>query len=310
MFRILPFHSNPSLFIMVTARTNDACVEGFCPITRLRFLYSDVSETAALLNEQHNSDQAAAEILGRALAGIALVGIDLGEQDEMISMHTETAGPIGGYLVEMTGRGELRGYAYARRLPPPENNEPISPYGPMARVKMTRSHESGSIRSQMAFNVMPAGERDILMEFYNSTLQIPTQVCLHAHVFDGHLESVRALAVQRMPDGRKSDFARISALFKDGTVQEQLEFDASTATLREIFSLPELTTGPTRALRMGCTCSQASVDAAYASTPKDVLQGIARTGRNETFRCHLCGQTYTLTHEQIADFANQATPSE
>ena len=295
---------------MVTARTNDACVEGFCPITRLRFLYADVSETAAILHEQHGSDLPTAEILGRALAGIALVGIDLGEQDEMISMHAETTGPIGGYLVEMTGRGELRGYTYAKKLLSPENNESVSPYGPMARVKMTRTHESGKIRSQMAFNVMPAGEHDILTEFYNSTLQIPTQVCLHARTFEGHLESVRALAVQRMPDGRKSDFARVSALFKDGSVQEQLEFDASTATLREIFALPELTTGPTRALRMGCTCSQATVEAAYANYQKPVLQGMARMGRNETFSCHLCGQAYTVTHTKLAELADREEPLE
>lgn len=290
---------------MVTARTNDACVEGFCPTTRLRFLYSDVSETAARLQEQHGSDQHAAEILGRALAGIALIGIDLGEQDEMISMHAETPGPIGGYLVEMTGRGELRGYTYATKLPPPANSENASPYGSMARVKMTRTHESGRIRSQMAFNVVPAGEHDILMEFYNATLQIPTQVCLNAQVFDGRLENVRALAVQCMPDGRKSVFARISERFKDGTVQQQLEFDASTATLRELFSLPELTTGPTRALQMGCTCSQATVNAAYATYPKSVLQGMAQTGRDETFRCHLCGQTYTVSHEKLDQLANQ-----
>lgn len=292
---------------MVIARTNDACVEGFCPITRLRFLYSDVSETAATLQEQHGSDQVSAKILGRALAGIALIGIDLGEQDEMISMHAETAGPIGGYLVEMTGRGELRGYTYTKQLPVPKNNEEsFSPYGPMARVKMTRTHESGQIRSQMSFNVMPASERDILTEFYNATLQIPTQICLSAHIFDGRLESVRALAVQRMPDGRNSDFARVSARFKDGTVQEQLEVDPSSENFREIFSLPELTTGPTRALRMGCTCSQATVEAAYANMSKLTLLGMERTGRDEAFCCHLCGQTYTLTHAKIADLANKA----
>lgn len=290
---------------MVTARTNDACVEGFCPVTRLRFLYSDVSETAARLQEQHGSDQTVAEILGRALAGIALIGIDLGEQDEMISMHAETSGPIGGYLVEMTGRGELRGYTYSTELSPAKNNEVTVPYGPMARVKMTRTHESGRIRSQMTFNAMPAKERDILLEFYNATLQIPTQVCLNAQHFGGRLENVRALAMQRMPDGRKSDFKRISELFKNGAVQEQLEFDASSATLREVFALPELTTGPTRALQMGCTCSQAVVETAYANYPKRVLHGMARTGRDEVFRCHLCGQTYILNHDKLVELANR-----
>ena len=62
---------------MVVARTNDACVEGFCPHTRLRFLYSDVSETAARLQVQHGNCLASGSVLARALAGIALVGIEM-----------------------------------------------------------------------------------------------------------------------------------------------------------------------------------------------------------------------------------------
>ncbi len=298
---------------MVTARTNDACVEGFCPVTRLRFLFSDVSETADILQEQQGCDATAADILGRALAGIALIGIDLGEQDEMISLHAETDGPIGGYLVEMTGRGELRGYTYSKSIAPAPGTDPgheanpgPSPYGPVARVKMTRTHESGRIRSQMAFNVTPATEHDILMEFYNATLQIPTHVCLLAHAYEGRADRVRALAVQRMPDGQKADFTRISGLFKDGTVQEQLEYDASVDTLREIFGLPELTTGPTRALRFGCTCSASIVEAAYADTPAPVLRAKVRIGNPERFQCHLCGRSYLISVEKLAAFADRA----
>lgn len=293
---------------MVTARTNDACVEGFCPNSRLRFLYSDVSETAAILQQQHEASLISASVLSRALAGIALIGIDLGEQEETLSLQAETDGRIGGYLVEMTGRGELRGYTYANSIfpiaePSTESNEP---YGSVARVKVTRTHESGRIRSQMAFSVTPASEQDILMEFYNSTLQIPTQVCLCATSFDNRIERVRALAVQQMPDGRKSEFKRITNLFKDGTVAEQLEFDASVGTLREIFNLPELTTGPTRALRFGCTCSLAVAESSFSSRSQQELNGLLRAGTSQPFRCHLCGKVYTLPIEKIAELAIQA----
>lgn len=297
---------------MVIARTNDACVEGFCPNSRLRFLYSDVSETAATLQRQHQLEFPAASILSRALAGIALIGIDLGEQEETISLHTETDGRIGGYLVEMTGHGELRGYTYSKIISPPADSSSTDanePYGPIARVKVTRTHESGRIRSQMAFSVTPASEQEILMEFYNATLQIPTQVCIRATAFDNRIERVRALAVQQMPDGHKSDFKRIAGLFKDGTVAEQLEFDASVATLREIFNLPELTTGPTRALRFGCTCSQSVAEASFASRAKLELDGMLRTGNAQQFRCHLCGRVYTLPLDQIAEFASRASTS-
>lgn len=182
---------------MVVARTNDACVEGFCPHTRLRFLYSDVSETAARLQVQHGNCLASGSVLARALAGIALVGIDLGEQDETISMHAEVNGRVGGFFAEMTGRGELRGYTHNTdfdALPPPEPDIP-DPCGTVARVKLTRTHESGRVRSQMSFSVSPASEQNILVEFYNATMQIPTQVCLHAAA--AAAAAARAVAADR-----------------------------------------------------------------------------------------------------------------
>lgn len=289
---------------MVTARTNDACVEGFCPSSRLRFLYSDVSETARTLQQQHGNDLPTASVLGRALAGIALIGIDLGEQDETISLHVETDGRIGGYLVEMTGRGELRGFTYEKNLIqlPPSDPAIPDPSGLLARIKLTRTNTPGIIRSQMSFSVSPATEQAILMEFYNATLQIPTEVVLSVTTFDNRIERIRALAVQRMPDGKKSEFERIKQLFKDGTVTEQLEFDASVNTMREIFNLPELTTGPTRALRLGCTCSQAVADTTFSTRTKAELEGLVRCGKPQSFRCHFCGKVYTLTPEKIAGF--------
>ena len=290
---------------MVVARTNDACVEGFSPHSRLRFLYSDVSETAARLQAQHGNCLASASVLARALAGIALVGIDLGEQDETISLHAEVNGRVGGFFVEMTGRGELRGYTHnadLESLPPPELDVP-DPCGSFARVKLTRTHESGRVRSQMSFSVSPASEQNIFLEFYNATMQIPSQVCIQAAVFDTRVERARALAVQQMPDGRKSDFKRVSGLFADGTVAEQLEFDASVNTLREIFDLPDLTTGPTRALTFGCTCSQDVAEASFATRSKLELDGLVRMARPQTFRCHLCGRVYTLPPEKLFQLA-------
>ena len=49
---------------MVRPRTNDAAVEAFCPKTRLRFLYADVSATARHLAKAHGDSPAAAAILG------------------------------------------------------------------------------------------------------------------------------------------------------------------------------------------------------------------------------------------------------
>ena len=287
-------------------------MEGFSPALRLRFLYSDVSETAFTLQEQHGNDMQSAGVLACALAGIAIVGIDLGDQDELITLHAEMDDGVLGYLVEMSGRGRLRGYTYLKDpgAPPPpagEDGRQEDPPGPV-HVKLTRAHESGRVRSQMSFAASPPTEMTVFNELYNSSLQVPTCLRLSATFIDGRIDRARALAVQKMPDARKSHFKRVCNLFEDGTVQEQLEIDASLPTLREIFNIPDLMTGPTRALQFGCTCSQAVADRSFASRPKPELEAMARMGRNHEFRCHMCGSVYTVTHESIARFALEAKP--
>ena len=71
----------------------------------------------------------------------------------------------------------------------------------------------------------------------------------------------------------------------------------------EIFDLPDLTTGPTRALTFGCTCSQDVAEASFATRSKLELDGLVRMARPQTFRCHLCGRVYTLPPEKLFQLA-------
>lgn len=291
---------------MVIARTNDACVEGFSPQSRLRFLYADVTETAAQLQLQHESCILSSLILARLLAGIALLGVDLSDQEEILSLHAETNGAIQGFAVEMTGRGGLRGYTENKaitRNPVRPLDVPNQPYGTQGRVKITRRHLSGAIRSQMSFQVSPVSERLIFMEFYNASMQIPTEICLHASLFNNRIERARGLAVQLMPDGRKSEFRRIVPYFHDGSVQEQLEYDATVASLVDLFDLPDLMTGPTRALALQCSCSQAIAEQSFASRSPSELAALARLNQPQSFRCHLCGSQYTISPQSLQLFA-------
>ncbi len=168
----------------------------------------------------------------------------------------------------------------------------------------------GGLRSQMSFSISPASEASIFMELYNASLQIPTTISLSATTINNRIDRVRALAVQRMPDARKSDFKRISSLFTDGTVTEQLEIDASLASLREIFNIPDLMTGPTRALQFGCVCSQEAADETFSSRSIPELEGLARIGTKQEFRCHMCGRVYTITPEKIDQFLIDKTQAE
>lgn len=305
---------------MVTARTNDSCVEGFSPASRLRFLFSDVSDTARKLHGKHGCTLASATALAETLAGVALIGIDVLEQDETITMHIETDGAIGGCLAEMSGRGLLRGYAHngnvVRERPPvPESGErgkeksddaAADVWGGAVKVRVTRTGKSGKLRSQMVFSTVPSGMTNVLHELYNTSLQIPTQVCVAVTTYNNRIETARAFAVQRMPDGNSREFGRLGECFKDGTVKDLLEFDCTVTNIREVLGVHDLTTGPTRSLQFGCTCSQKKFENAASTLSAGELADLARRHTPLTCRCHLCGETYVVLEDLLSEFATRA----
>ncbi|MGI5845340.1 MAG: Hsp33 family molecular chaperone HslO [Candidatus Xenobium sp.] len=59
--------------------------------------------------ERHHALPTAADALGRALTGVALLGSSL-KYDDTLAIRIDGGGPLGGLLVEANGRGHLRGY--------------------------------------------------------------------------------------------------------------------------------------------------------------------------------------------------------
>lgn len=295
---------------MVLARTNDSCLEAFSPSKRLRFLYADVSETARRLAAAHRLSPGAARVFGKALAGLGILGVDVGDDDEILVFDADLRGPLGGFHLERDGNGHLRGAPFEADpeslLAPDEPADDAALCGRGARVKITRLGEKGgAIRSQMSFAVEPAVPEIVLAAFFNNA--IPSRVVLSATDCDGEPDRVRALALQRLPGAEDADFDRVAALFADGTVADQLAFDATLATMRDVLDLWDLKTGPTRALAFGCSCSARRVLASFAERPPAELRALAAAGAPVPFRCHLCGREYTVGPATLATLAKRRT---
>lgn len=109
---------------MVLARTNDSAVEALSPRSRIRFLYSDVSQTARRLARAHGYPLGPSRLLGKVLAGTALSGIDwIGPGDRLV-VAADCEGDADGWLAEADGVGHLRGCLHSSHFPEPPDADP------------------------------------------------------------------------------------------------------------------------------------------------------------------------------------------
>lgn len=289
---------------MVMPRTNDAVVEAFSPANGIRFIYSDVSGVARSLVAGHGVSPAAAAPFGRMVACTALMQVDFVDDDELLVVSVDVGGRFGGFLLEYDGRGYLRGGPWEKSpetLVASSGTDAGDFFGFGARVKATRVKQPGaSIRSQMSMEI--PGNRQVSPELIFSELlssAIPSRVCTSASEWNGIPDRVRALAVQRVPGGSEQAFNRICSLIDDGTAAEQLSSDPTLEAMRDVLGLPDMFSGPTRAIDFGCSCSLPRIIESLGDRSKAEIAGMVRMNRPRTFRCHLCGKTWEIQPEQI-----------
>ena len=305
---------------MVKARTNDCCIEGFAQVgdaafsdTDIRLVFSDVSETAAKLQRLHGLDRPAAAELGRAIAAVALFGVDFREQNDSIIFCAETSAPIDGWHVEISGRGALRGYLFN---PDPDYgaiSPRIPPDSAFSKARLTRVNEAGDIVAQSSFGAPAADIAQLMAAYHNGASRVTTRIAICAASSgpdSGAIDCVRALAIQYIDAPSNPRLARIAPLFDNGAVATQLELDPTAAALGDLFGIQWLGISPPRALAMSCTCSQQAADESYATRSPAELAGMALARKGRQFRCHLCGAVYDVTYEKIEKFSQNANKAQ
>jgi len=295
---------------MVKARVNDCCMDGYAqtgdfgfPETEARIIFADVSDTAIRLQRRHNLDYPAAAELGRAIAAVAMLGVDFRDQDDTITLCAETNAPIGGWLAEITGKGALRGYVY-------NPGAWVDGYAGHAadrvwtKAKLTRTDKDGDVIGQVSFGADSANMADIMSAYYNSATRVNTCLAFCSTTNDGlNLDRVRALGVQYIENAGHPRLSRIAPLFGSGVVARQIENDASAGALCDLFDLQWISAAPPKALDLVCTCSQQTAFESYSSRGKAELAGMVLAGTDREFRCHLCGNVYVVPLEEIEKLA-------
>ena len=295
---------------MVLARTNDAVVMGFTPARDVRFIFADVTETTRKLAAAHGLSLKGATVLGKALAGLAVLYSFMDHSDTRLCLTATLSGRASGFYVEIDANGHLRGYLQEKSpdtLIPPKGTDPNDLCGDNAFVKLSILRGNGEIHSQITSQIPSGNPEDICQALLKSVG--PCRLALSADEIDGHLYHVYAIAIVASSNCSKQTFQAFAEHFKTGYVRQIMGFGITLRSFRYSLGIPELETAPAVPLRIGCDCSLEKVLKAYASEPRSVLESWIRSNTTRTFQCHLCGRKYAITPAMMANLLIRDPPA-
>ena len=237
----------------------------------------DVTSAAQELCRGHLTGPTAAHYLTEALAAAALLGGEMSEKDETVIVQMKCEGPLGGFNVECTAEGTLRGYTEKKVLDEfdgmgrPDDRKALG----ARQIQITRS-VPGRILSQ--------GISTSLDGYFAGSLQRKACVRLEASVSDEvEILEARGVLVEDMPDA-KGDMACCR-------IGEPKSIAVASRNILKQLGLAKAELRKTSPLRFACRCSPERAVAMLAALSEEERKALPAT---IDITCHMCGRTFTV----------------
>jgi len=291
---------------------NDERIQVLDPVTKLSVVLCDCTAAARDLARAHLSGPTASHYLAQALAGVSLLGAETSQDEETVTFRLDCPGPLGGFLVEATAAGTLRGYTKLKILNDFDGlgaPKDVQVLGETGTFEIIRS-VPGEILASGAVAVGTPDRGDCpgtfvaqgLDAFFAQSLQRRVRTAVAAAAGDdGVPVYARGALVECPPDGDAAAFGQVAAAFESGAAQKALAAaSVSPRTLLKKLGLPQAELRGTDPISFACRCSAARAEAMLAALPEAERAALPP---QVDITCHMCGRTWTVSTRRTEEGA-------
>lgn len=251
--------------------------EWYDKVNKVAVTIVDVKEAATQLAKGHLSGPTATHYLAEALAGAALLGSEMSEKDESVSVQMKCTGPLGGLNVECTSEGTLRGYTEKKILDEfdgmgkPKDKQVLG----SVQLQITRS-VPGHILSQ--------GISSSFDGYLAGSLQRKACIKLEASVNDEvEILEAKGVMVEDMPDHVGELVSCRLPSLKTLAVSSRNILDSLGLKTAELKKTSEL--------KFACRCSPERAVAMLGALSDEEKADLPDT---LDITCHMCGRTFSV----------------
>ncbi len=244
----------------------------------------DVTSATQALARGHLAGPTSAHYLAEALAAAALLGAETSEKDETLTLQMKCTGPLGGFNVECTAAGTLRGYTEKKIL------DAFDGLG-TPNAKLVLGDKQIQVTRSVPGRILSQGISNSLDGYLAGSLQRKARVFVEAAVNDEvEILEARGVLVEALPDSAWSVFEGTASWDgKDGMKKGTL--GVSSRNLLNQLGLSRAELKKTTPLSFACRCSP---DRAIAMLDALSEEERAALPPSLDITCHMCGRIFTI----------------
>ena len=260
----------------------------------------DVTSAAQELARGHLAGPTAAHYLTEALASVALLGAEMSEKDETVILQAKCSGPLGGYNVECTAAGTLRGYTEKKVL---DDFDPTPLRSASAGAKKILGEQRIQVTRSVPGKILSQGISASLDGYLAGSLQ--RKACIRTEVVvsdEVEILEARGILVEILPDsklgslgsdrvGIESDSVPTDPLLTLLDPKHPVKLAVASRNILKQLGLEKAELRKTTPLKFACRCSPDRAIAMLAALSEEERRALPPT---IDITCHMCGKTFTV----------------
>lgn len=287
---------------IIRATAAEGMIRAFAATTR------ETVETARTL---HNTSPIATAALGRLMTGALMMGSDMKNDKDLLTLKINCDGPIGGLLVTADSKGHVKGYVNnpGVMLPPNENGK-LDVGGALDLGVLSVIKDIGLKEPYVGQTILVTGEIAEDLTYYLATSeQVPSTVALGVLMNkDNTVRQAGGFMIQLMPGASDEIIDKLEKRIGEiSSITSMLDKDMSPEDiLRFVLGEFDLKINDSMPCCFECDCTRDRVSQALLSVGKKELQDMIDEGKDIELQCHFCSKKYKFTPEEIREMMEKA----
>ena len=253
----------------------------------------------------HDLSPTCTAALGRLLTMASLMGADLKEEEDSITIQIKGNGPIGTLTAVTDSKGNVKGYVTNQRVELPLNDiGKIDVGGAVGNTGMMYIIKDIGLKD-LYVGMTPIISGEIAEDFTNyfaKSEQTPSVVALGVLVDKNGVKSAGGYQISLMPDATEEVICKIEEAVKSSDsiskmLDDKLSLEeiARKVTGDENIKVIDKNISP----EYKCDCSKEKIERGLIAIGKKELEDIINTDGKANTICHFCNKEYHFTKEDL-----------